>query len=447
MSTTPTSPAELAAVLKAFPACGLQCLLGAVQTQSNCSVSDPACACASQAVQATAALCAAQSCTIPDALTTENLANTLCGIKSPHEQSYIIVIYTFVALASILVALRFVARLTKRNPLWWDDYAILVSMLITIGFTAVSGVFDHLGVGLDLWAVPQQNLDTIFILLWVALMCYITSRCFVRVSLSLFLMRIFRVSGARPLIMLTLVLNVLITISFTFVLIFQCTPVSYFWTRWDGLHEGSCVDQWAVFLTGGILSTSLDVFLILLPARWIFQLQFSFAKKVTTAGMFSLGLIVIVTSIMRIVALHTFTHSQNLTRDLPGLVIWGGLELYVAIICACLPSLRPLMKVAFSQFRTWATRGSQATKSSPSGGSDPRIYSDGRKRLPSKDIQYVETGKVVGKPTNIWLTTTVQQQHQDLPLSESRTNLTVTALNDIELYDRQKGNSRGDAWA
>ncbi|KAI0101962.1 hypothetical protein F4776DRAFT_676167 [Hypoxylon sp. NC0597] len=436
------SSADLAAVLKAYPECGLNCLLNAVTTQSNCSLTNPACACANQAVQGTAALCVAQSCSIPDALTTVNLTNTLCGIKSEHEQGYVIVIYTFVAIASILVALRFIARLTKRNPLWWDDYSILVSMLITIGFTTVCGVFDTLGVGLDIWAVPQENLQTIFILLWVALMCYITSRCFVRISISLFLMRIFRVSGARPLILLTLVLNILITVAFTFCLIFQCTPVHYFWQRWDGLHEGFCIDQWAVFLVGGILSTTLDVFLVLLPARWIFQLQFSLAKKITTAGMFSLGVIV-----MRIVSLYTFTHSQNVTKDLPKIVIWGGLELYVATICACLPSLRPLMKLAFSRVRTWATRSTQGTKSSKTGGSDPRIYSDGKQRLPSNDIKHVEIGKAVGRPSDIWLTKTVQQQHQELPLSESQLNLTTVTMNDIELYDRRKGNSRGDAWA
>jgi hypothetical protein len=120
-------------------------------------------------------------------------------------------------------------------------------------------------------------------------MCYAVSRFFVRVSISLFLMRIFRVAEARPLIISTLVINVAITITYIFCIVFQCTPVPYFWTRWDGLHDGFCVDQWAIFLTGGIISTSLDVVLIVLPVRWVSQLQFSRTNKITTLGMFSLG--------------------------------------------------------------------------------------------------------------------------------------------------------------
>jgi hypothetical protein len=104
-------------------------------------------------------------------------------------------------------------------------------------------------------------------------------------------MRIFRVSAARPLIIVTILLNSGITITYIFAIIFQCTPVSYFWNVWDGLHEGHCVDQWAVFLSGGVISTSLDVVLILLPVFWISQLQFSNAKKITTVGMFSLGVL------------------------------------------------------------------------------------------------------------------------------------------------------------
>ncbi|KAI3326328.1 hypothetical protein HD806DRAFT_489988 [Xylariaceae sp. AK1471] len=392
MSAPPGSPAAL---LQALPKCGLQCLVEAIQTKSNCSLTDPACACASPAVQAAAGMCVLQTCTIPDALATQNLTNALCGISSHYDGTYIPVIYIFVIIASVLVGLRFVARLIKRVPLWWDDYSALVSLLIAIAFTVLCGLFNELGVGLDIWAVPQENIQTILILFWVALMCYALSRFFVRVSISLFLMRIFRVAEARPLIISTLVINVAITITYVFCIIFQCTPVSYFWSRWDGLHEGFCVDQWAIFLTGGIISTSLDVVLILLPVRWVSQLQFSRTNKITTLGMFSLGLIVIITSIMRIVSLHTFTHSTNATRNLPSLAIWGGLELYVALICACLPSLRPLLTLSVSHIKAWTTGGGSKSRGfSTLGQSDHgNMISGGKKKLLSDDsysLQNVE---------------------------------------------------------
>lgn len=126
-------------------------------------------------------------------------------------------------------------------------------------------------------------------LLETALLCYAVSRCFVRISICLFLYRIFSIPGARPWIVWGLVLNVLISISFTFCIIFQCSPVSYFWNKWDGLHKGHCVDQWTMFLAGGIIATALDLYFIVLPIRWVMQLQLSRIKKILAIGMLSLG--------------------------------------------------------------------------------------------------------------------------------------------------------------
>ncbi|KAI1198346.1 hypothetical protein F5X97DRAFT_342651 [Nemania serpens] len=385
MSVPSLSPADFAAWFKSLPECGASCLGEAISTQSNCSLTDPACSCASPAVQAAAGACVLQSCTIPEALATQNLTNWLCGVPSHDDRTFIPVIYTFVILSSIILTLRFVVRLTERIPLWWDDYSALVSVLISIAFTVLCGVFGALGVGRELWAVPQENIQPILILFWAALLCYATSRFFVRVSISLFLLRIFRVSGARPIILLTMALNLGITITYVFCIIFQCTPVSYFWNIWDGLHEGKCINQWALFLSGGVLATSLDVVLILLPIYWISQLQFSNSKKIATLAMFSLGIVVIITSIMRIVSLYAFTHSENVTQNLTKLAIWGGLELYVANICACLPSLRPLVLLGVSNFRAWKTGASKGSSSGSFGILDYPSRGSEKKKLPSDD--------------------------------------------------------------
>jgi hypothetical protein len=88
---------------------------------------------------------------------------------------------------------------------------------------------------------------------------------------------------------------------------------------------------------------------------------------------------------MRIVSLYTFTHSTNVTANLPNLAIWGGLELYVAIICACIPSLRPLLTLSVSRIRAWTTGGSKGSGFSTLGPSDHRVPSDGKKKLPGDD--------------------------------------------------------------
>ncbi len=58
-------------------------------------------------------------------------------------------------------------------------------------------------------------------------------------------------------------LSDILSLGFLFFNIFQCTPISYFWLRWDGEHEGHCVDANKVTLSGGII----DLFCFLLPSR------------------------------------------------------------------------------------------------------------------------------------------------------------------------------------
>ncbi|KAM7194830.1 hypothetical protein V8F33_007028 [Rhypophila sp. PSN 637] len=328
------------------------------------------------------------------------------GAKSHQDQSFAIIIYTFIIATALLVALRFIARLETRAPLWWDDYSILGSILVAIAWTA---------------------------LLEAALLCSAVSRCLVRCSICLFLLRIFGKSGARPYILVGNVLNFMLSLSFTFCVIFQCTPVSYFWNRWDGLHEGFCVDQWTMFLAGGVLATVLDIYFVVLPVRWVMKLQLSRIKKLLTAGMLSFGIIVIITSISRIVSLYNLTHSTNQTRIIPELVIWGGLELDVAIMCACLPSLGPLLKPLSSHLKSWM---SQVSKNS-GGNSGHNRLADG-----SGEVQYFSKNH---QPlSDIHLTTTIQQRQG--PPSESEASLTTHEL-PVDLHDRQRGYVQGHVWA
>lgn len=147
---------------------------------------------------------------------------------------------------------------------------------------------------------------------------------------------------------------------------------------------------------------------------------------------------------MRIVALYNFTHSTNPTTKLPDLVIWGGLELDVAIICACLPSLGPLLKPLRSRLKgwtSWVSKTGGTAAGGDAGGSHP-YHSSGHKRLvESRDVPF---SKADHHPSSdIRLTTTIQQRQG--PPSESETSLTQT-MHEIELYDRQRGHVQGHAW-
>src|SRR5271155_524357 len=53
------------------------------------------------------------------------------------------------------------------------------------------------------------------------------------------------------------------------------------------------------------------------------------------------------TSILRLHSLYVISRSDDVTWDNVGAATWSSVELNVGIMCACLPTLRPLMNRLF----------------------------------------------------------------------------------------------------
>jgi hypothetical protein len=69
---------------------------------------------------------------------------------------------------------------------------------------------------------------------YVLMFLYITTRWLLRASIMMFLLRQFPIPSARQVIIGTLVVMSISSLMVTFMAIFACKPISYFWTRWDG---------------------------------------------------------------------------------------------------------------------------------------------------------------------------------------------------------------------
>jgi hypothetical protein len=81
---------------------------------------------------------------------------------------------------------------------------------------------------------------------------YGVARVASRVSIMLFYFRIFAKTPGHRLRKWVLILDVGTCVPLALFALFPCRPVSYFWTRWDGEHLGSCIDLKAETLGLGI---------------------------------------------------------------------------------------------------------------------------------------------------------------------------------------------------
>jgi hypothetical protein len=180
--------------------------------------------------------------------------------------------------------------------------------------------------------------------------------------------------------------------AFIVVFLTECQPISYFWTQWDGEHEGHCANvQLAAYINGGI-NIFFDLVVFFLPMPKLLKLQVQDTRrKVGVILTFLVGLLVTACSVIRLTYLADVGKYANATYHYNNVGLWTGLEAYLGIVCACMPSiLGPLLRL----FRD--TIGSKLSSGSKSG-SRSQISSIGNKgavRLHSGSVEHSRSEEI-----------------------------------------------------
>lgn len=107
-------------------------------------------------------------------------------------------------------------------------------------------------------------------------------------------------------------------IASTFVFIFQCWPVDYYWTRFHAYYgetplQGTCLPQLAHLATPQFLSTASDLAILLLPVPVIWNLYIQKARKVAASGVFLLGCFTVACGIARISVIFHVSNVEDVT--------------------------------------------------------------------------------------------------------------------------------------
>jgi hypothetical protein len=103
-------------------------------------------------------------------------------------------------------------------------------------------------------------------------------------------------------------------------------------------EQGSISFDWKTIHYNTATDVITDALIITIPVLLLWNVQISMRKKLALLGIFSLTLITIVFSIIR-VAVVTTSHIQP---NIPWVFLWGNIEVSISLIVACLGSFRQL---------------------------------------------------------------------------------------------------------
>ena len=141
-------------------------------------------------------------------------------------------------LAGATVLLRIVSKLAMKMPLYPDDYAIMVVIACGIPSSVmnVRGTGAN-GEGKDIWTLPFDNITNFGYFFYILEILYFAQVALLKMTLLFFYLTIFP-GPARKYLLGTMVFNAVYGAAFMLLAAFQCQPISYFWSSWDGEHVG-----------------------------------------------------------------------------------------------------------------------------------------------------------------------------------------------------------------
>ncbi|KAK2616193.1 hypothetical protein QQS21_000825 [Conoideocrella luteorostrata] len=286
--------------------------------------------------------------------------------------AYLVYIPTavFVVICPTLVALRFWTRLKHGGKIGADDYMTLIALmstLLTCGF--LFGSCQH-GMGRHFATISDQEKIPTLKYFFMAQVTYkaainLTKCCILLLYLRIFsIVRWFRMScwAMLTIVAMYCAASVLVTI-------FQCNPIS---RAFNKAMPGTCMNNTKFWYANAGFSIATDIIILLLPMPLVYKLDVPRFQKIALMAVFAIGIFVVITSCLRITSLDILATSPDMTYDIAN-VMWTIIEPNLAVVCACLPILRPLVVKIFPALRSKGYSNKyasgQASKSRATAGS------------------------------------------------------------------------------
>lgn len=148
----------------------------------------------------------------------------------------------------------------------------------------------------------------------------------------------------RRMIQGLMVFLVLIIIPFDIEVILQCKPIHVYWT--EGRPGAKCLDDFAGFIVNGTSNILADVFLMAIVLPRVIELKLHKRQRWALVGVVLLGTLVVVAGIVRMVRVGLMLQKPDFdpSWDSYDISIWTNTEIYVSLICAAAPGIKPVIK-------------------------------------------------------------------------------------------------------
>ncbi|KAF2686747.1 hypothetical protein K458DRAFT_476511, partial [Lentithecium fluviatile CBS 122367] len=291
---------------------------------------------------------------------------------------------TLVTISTLSVGLRLYTRTRILKIVGSDDFAIVVAQILAIAVSIATILEAKWGLGRHTQFVSEESMIRQLRCLYSVVLIYNPAQIITKISFLIHYRRLFPGPRTQQVCFWLLIFIVFWGVVQEFILAFGCIPLSLIIPS----MTGKCLYTLPIWYTTSSMNIVTDFAIFIVPIPSVLELQMQTRKKVLLCGLFGLGFLQ-VTCIISVIRLFTLYHSVKTTDpswDNAPTAYWTIIELNCGILCACLPTLRPLLAKSLPRFgTTWS--GSRSN----TGVSHNLSTRQRKSRAGAKDGIYVQT--------------------------------------------------------
>ncbi|KAL2274803.1 hypothetical protein FJTKL_02707 [Diaporthe vaccinii] len=249
-----------------------------------------------------------------------------------------------VAVATLSVLLRLGSRLVQDAGLRADDFLIMVALILCIGTCVATVQMSGAGAGRHVWALRTEEVVETSLYLFALGIIYSLAAMAIKMSIILLYVRVFSTANTvfRRCIFTAEFLTMALSVIFIVVILAACRPMQFFWTRFDGVSEGTCIDISSFFVAFSIFNVSVDVFLLILPIPMVLKLHMSVRKKLIVCALMMLGIFACAAGMIRIYYIFLFAFAHDHTWAMGPVGLWVSVEPAIGVVTTCMANVMPL---------------------------------------------------------------------------------------------------------
>ncbi|KAJ4191789.1 hypothetical protein NW767_010936 [Fusarium falciforme] len=280
----------------------------------------------------------------------------------------------FGVLCPLLVGIRIWSRRRKGGHLGADDYTIIGSLIFSLASSGLEIASCHYGFGRHSKTLSNENKIEALKFFFVCQVSYKACINLTKCSIVLLYLRIFgKVRWFKWLCWGLVAIVAMYAVSSVIATIFQCTPVR---RAYNKSVPGTCIDNGKFWYANAGFSIATDLIILFMPMASVYQLQIQQIQKIALVIVFALGGFVVITSCLRVTTIDVAATTTDVTFDVSS-TMWTVIEMNVAIVCACLPMIRPIIVKVFPKLMPKSSSNNQKY-GTPSYGTKSYAHSQAR---------------------------------------------------------------------